>query len=284
MVFKMKPKLSLIIILITILVISSSPSRASGQPILEDQTGDADGPPYYYYLPILFNNHMSCSMAPTLLAPANGSTLNTLIPLFRWDIGSDSSTTTSRIEVAEDSGMVDWIWALTTYQTTGIAEYRDSDNLDPAKTYYWRGRIKCGENQGPYTEIWSFTTGSGGVIPPAPNLVAPANGSTVSSLTPVLQWSAVSGANEYMLSWRELGDSGNSWTTVTGTQGTVYSATASTTYEWWVTSVNDYAVGPDSTVWQFTTPAGTSPGLLKALNPWFSVEGDGNSIIYEYWR
>jgi hypothetical protein len=284
MVFKMKPKLSLIIILITILVISSSPSLASGQPILEGQTGDADGPPYYYYLPILFNNHMTCSAIPTLLAPANGSTLNTLIPLFRWDLGSDPSTTTSRIEVATDSGMEDWIWALTTYQTMGIAEYRDSDNFDPARTYYWRGRLNCGETQGPYTETWSFTTGSGGVIPPAPNLIAPANGSTIPSLDTVFQWSAVSGATEYRLSWRELGDTGYSDTSVTGTQNQLYGLAVSTTYEWWVTAVNNYAVGLDSAIWQFTTPAGTPSGLLKALNPWFSVAGDGNSIINEYWR
>src|SRR5512139_3644104 len=45
------------------------------------------------YLPIVLQNYAPCTTVPTLLSPANGAALNTLIPLFQWDSGNDPHAT-----------------------------------------------------------------------------------------------------------------------------------------------------------------------------------------------
>jgi hypothetical protein len=274
----MKNKTVITVVLMAILVLFPSNEQVSGQPILDGENIGQDGPPYYVYLPLIFKSCETCSTAPTLLAPANGSTLDTLLPLFRWDAGNNPNATNVRIMIDEDADFAHyalWINA----GPTGIGEFRCPYNLDPATTYYWRAWLICSECQGPYTETWSFTTGSGGTILPAPNLVAPANGSTLPSLPTVLQWSAVSGADEYRVYWRELGSGGYTYTIVTVTQYSNYYLETSLTYEWWVAAINHYAVGADSVKWQFTTPAQAGPVLQNDLNPNILVEEDGNTRI-----
>lgn len=241
-------------------------------------------PAFTTYLPAVFKGYGVCSTAPTLLSPANGSSLNTLIPLFRWDNGNNPSTTGLRLQVAKDPNFTQSVWSLWSGGSPGIGEFRAPQNFDPATTYYWRAWLMCGEAQGPYSEIWSFTTGSDGTILPAPALIAPANGSTLSSLPATLQWSAVSGAEGYVVRWREAGTGGFSYLWVTETQTSISWLSANTTYEWWVSAWNDYAVGADSASWQFTTPAQISSLSPENLNHSIIVVEDGITSIFECYR
>jgi len=230
-------------------------------------------PAFTTYLPAVLKGYGVCSTIPTLLSPANGSSLNTIVPLFRWDNGNDLSTTGMRLEVSDDSGFTGNIRSLWSGATLGVREFRFSSNLDPATTYYWRAWLMCDDIQGPYSDVWSFTTGSGGTILPAPALVAPASGSTVPTTTATLQWSSVPGAIEYLVYWRKVGQGGYAYEWVTDTQTTIGWLNADTTYEWWASARNDYAMGVDSEKWQFTTSG-------EALS-FPSQDSNHNAIVIE---
>lgn len=216
-------------------------------------------PPYFVYLPAIFNISSECSTAPTLIAPANGSALNTLLPLFQWDAGSEPNATHLYLTVANDAAFTVIRNGLRTSSVSGPDEFRFDDNFDPAITYYWRAYMECGEVHGPYSSTWSFITLSGGTFPAAPNLVEPANGSVVSSLPVTLRWGAVSDANRYLVRWRPVGDYVYPYASLDATHYSPSSLDPGTTYEWWVSAINDYAIGPDSSKWQFTTPASGAP-------------------------
>ncbi|HQE93470.1 MAG TPA: fibronectin type III domain-containing protein [Anaerolineae bacterium] len=239
-------------------------------------------PAFTSYLPAVFKGYGACSTIPTLMSPANGSSLSTLIPLFQWDSGNDPNATQLRLQVAKDPDFTQGVWSLWHGSGTGVGEFRFSRNLDPARAYYWRAWLLCGDTAGPYSDVWSFTTGSGGTILPAPTLVAPPNGSAVPTTTVTLQWSPVGGAVEYLVRWREVGQGGYNSDWVAETQTTIGWLSANTTYEWWVSARNDYAIGADSETWQFTTPAGSSSVSLQDLNCCsFVIEGGSTTIVFE---
>lgn len=157
------------------------------------------------YLPAVFNN-LRCRTRPTLINPPDGSNLDTLLPAFTWDCHSEPDVTYAVLEIARDPDFSQWRTQTWFGPAQGvIKDWRLTRNFDPATTYYWRAWLQCGEVRGPYSEAWSFITGSGGTLLPAPPLVAPANGSTTTSTTVTLQWSPVDGAIEYVLRFRPAG-------------------------------------------------------------------------------
>ena len=195
------------------------------------------------YLPLVANGAEACAVTPTLIAPANGSQLNTLLPVFQWDIRSDPTTTRVRLEVTRDSAFLDIQSSYVLTQKQGTFEQRARSNLRPATTYYWRVILECGAGRGT-SETRSITTGSGGRAAPAPILTAPSNGRTVTSGTVTFTWQPVSGASEYKLRWQAVGSRDDSYIITASTEGQV--TLANGTYEWWVEARNEYAWGADS--------------------------------------
>lgn len=194
-----------------------------------------------------------CSTVPTLIGPANESNLDTLIPLFQWDSGNNPNATEFELKVYADSACTFPVYGLSSrFDARGERQWRINLNLDPATIYYWRAHLMCGSTKGPYSETWSFTTGSGGVILPGPSLLSPANGSALVGTTANLRWASVSGADEYWV-WY----SGGGWDRGRLVQDTEMELSSTldsdTTYEWWVQARNDYALGTESAHWQFTT-------------------------------
>jgi hypothetical protein len=234
------------------------------------------------YIAAVFHNQVGCSEVPTLVSPADGSNLDTLAPLLQWDSGDDPNATTLHLEVARDTAFTEDVSSFSSsYRTTGMHEFRFGWNFDPATTYYWRAWLTCGETDCACSDVWSFTTGSGGAILPAPALVAPATGSALSSLPVTLQWSPMGGAVEYRVFWRYVGQGGYTARWVTGTQTEISNLDASTTYEWWVAARNDYAIGDASSPWQFTTPAGASSTSLPGLDRRFVIEDEETATVFE---
>jgi len=230
------------------------------------------------YLPLI-RNGSPCLNAPTLLDPANGSSLDNLIPLFRWDNGNDPNVTRLHLEVARDAGFTQRLISFTSGGSGGIREFRFSRNFDPSATLYWRTYLECGTTQSPYSAVWSFTTGSGGTILPAPNLLAPADDTILPSLPVNLEWSAVSGAVEYIVHWTLTGQGGYSYSMATDTNFTIgWGLSPNATYDWWITARNAYAWGVDSVKWQFTTPAGALSISHTNINRTFSI--DENGVTY----
>ena len=249
---KIRRSLAAIVVLLLVLActvarvrVQADAQQASGQPTL--------------YLPFVARSVVFCgSKSPKLLAPANGATLDTLVPLFQWDCGAGESTGVH---------LVVWGYPNSTWFTDslgdsrryGVAGFRFIRNFAAGTTYYWRARFRCYGADGPYSETWSFTAGTQGTILPAPTLISPPDDSVVASGPVTLRWSAVEGAVEYLVSQRPVGAGyfGSGW--VTEPQFSTYRL-ANTAYEWWVSARNEYAIGEPSETWQFTTPAAPARG------------------------
>jgi hypothetical protein len=219
-------------------------------------------PAFTTYLSAVFKGSGGCSAAPTLLSPADGSGLSTIAPLFQWDNGSHPAATGFRLHLSKDPEFKQGVWSVR--GSSKLSEFRFAVNLEPAATYYWRAWLTCGETKGPYSAVWSFITGSGGTLLPGPALTAPPDGTTVPSPTVTMQWSPVSGALEYVLHYRRAGDQGQSTSWVADTQAEIWLYN-DTTYEWWVSARDEYGIGADSGVWEFTTPAGVRSVPRPAL-------------------
>jgi hypothetical protein len=229
------------------------------------------------YLPAVSKNlGGTCLSRPTLSSPANGSTLSTLAPLYVWNDGDDPAGTSSHLQIAHDAAFSDGAGSLRS-SVRGDHEFRFSTNLSPGSTYYWRAWVRCGDIQGPYSEVWSFTTGSGGTILPAPALVAPANGSVLPGTTVSFQWSPVSGTVEYLLHWRLLDQGGYNYVWESDPQMTESGMEPNITFEWWVSARNDYAIGSDSPRWRFTT--GPAPAFITLPAGDLVVDESGATIV-----
>lgn len=264
-VFALTIGLTLLLILTLTLAVKGAEIKNSNQEV------PSDG--FTVHLPAVFKDYTRCSIKPTLISPANGSSVNTLIPVYTWDNGNYPDATRKRIEVAKDSGFTKKVMYMWGGYMTGVEQFRFSTNLIPATTYYWRAFFFCDDIQGPFSEVWAFTAGSGGIILPGPALFAPANGITVPTTTVTFQWLPVPGAVQYNLHWRAVEPVGSSYMTwVDGTQTTIDWLDASTRYEWYVTARNDYAMGTDSETWQFTTPARASSLPNEDLN--YAIVGE----------
>jgi len=208
------------------------------------------------YLPVLIRPSSpplpECTLAPQLIAPADGSSLHTLLPRFEWDSGDDPSATEFRLQVCFDRACTDFEYrARSSGWAHGRWEHQPVLNLQPATTFYWRTCLTCGEVQGPYSPVWSFTTGSGGEILPGPHLISPADGSALPGREVNVEWSALPGAEEYQLNYTD-GEL-HAATFTTDVCWVLDDLQADTEYEWWVVARNDYAWGEESEHRTFTT-------------------------------
>ena len=235
------------------------------------------------YLPAIFKKPVPCSTIPTLIYPSNEQILDTIIPEFTWNLGNGPDATLSRMQIAKDSDFSQIRWDMWGGSVSGIEVLRIWNNLEPATIYYWRAWLMCGDTQGPYSAVWSFTTGSDGVLLPAPDLIAPPNGSSVLAPTVNLQWSSVPGAVDYLLRWKKIGGYGSMVAWVEGTQHDVY-VEDNSTYEWSVIARNDYALGVESVRWQFNTIGASDFALPQNGHPnFFAFEGGIRTGLFEDW-
>jgi aqualysin 1 len=114
---------------------------------------------------------------------------------------------------------------------------------------------------------------AGGPPPPppaAPVLISPPDGATGVSVSPTLSWNASSGATSYKLQVSTDSGFGTlvvNQTGITGTSTAVSGLAASTLYYWRVLASNSGGDSPWSTVWAFTTVAGSPPAAPTLRSP-----------------
>ena len=219
-----------------------------------------------------------CVTAPTLISPTNGAVLNTLVPVFRFDTGVQWNADHFELQVARDAAFSSMRYTASGPADPGVNEYDLHANLEPGVKFYWRARLKCGQTQAPWSAVWSFTTASGGTLPPAPTLTSPISGTLLTSWPVTLTWSAVPGAVEYHPAWRKPSTPNvtfGQWTS--DTQAQARNLDPGTLYEWSVATRSGYGIGPSSAWWRFTTPS-TPPPAGQALPPGMRrrVEQDGS--------
>ena len=215
-------------------------------------------PAFTVYLPLTLNafDASACSNPPTLVRPLNNSRVDSLWPLYEWNWRNNPGATETHFEIALDAAFSQRrYWSQSTvHGTTDKPTFtRPFYNLIPDTVYYWRVFLKCGSDRTLYSDVWSFTPNSGGIILPPPELLAPPNGAQSSTPTVTLRWSPLSGATQYMARYRPIGGFETS-RVISDTSVSVGPLGAATMYEWWVSGINDYAVGSPSTRWRFTTP------------------------------
>jgi M6 family metalloprotease-like protein len=117
-------------------------------------------------------------LAPTLISPVGGVTVNTLRPMLDW---SDVPTSTYEVQLSRSSTFSSPL----TYSTTSSYK-RLSTDLARNITFYWRVR----SNQNGVYSRWSATGNFVSADPPStPSLLRPANGSTLTSPPPIFDWS-----------------------------------------------------------------------------------------------
>jgi hypothetical protein len=130
----------------------------------------------------IYGKSTSSIAPPVLTSPANGTTSVTRTPTLTWNAVTGATsyqvyfgTTASPSLVATISG--------TTYAPGTLAA---------GTRYYWRVVASNGTSSAT-SGTWSFTTA--GLSRPV--LVSPKSGATITTLTPTLQWNAVTGATSY---------------------------------------------------------------------------------------
>jgi len=205
--------------------------------------------------------------APVLSSPSNGAVGVSTTPLLDWNAcaGCDSYL----VNVCSDSACA----SVVAFDYPLISQWTVSPALNPGTTYWWRvagNATGCGGT--PFSTIWSFTTR----CVDTPTLITPANGSTGVSVTPVLDWSVVTGATSYNVQVctdsacatvvQSATVASSTWTLSTALdRGTVY---------WWrVRARNSCGAGSWSTIWQFQTVCTKLTAPVPAGPP------DGSSVL-----
>jgi hypothetical protein len=203
------------------------------------------------YLPLVVKPP-ACSVAPTLSRPQG--LLNTLVPTLSWQ-DRPLRVISSIIEIATGPDFTPEQNYYRARPLVGSSFTRLPYNLEPATTYYWRVRFVCKDTESPNSEVWSFTTGSDGVLLPAPTLFAPPNGYVSPLRSPTLLWNRVEGAHEYIVRYRPVGATDYNYTFSYSPEprARISELQPNTTYEWWVATLSDYGYGQDSERWTFTT-------------------------------
>ena len=214
----------------------------------------AGSEPHVVYLPVAPRVHFNPGAAPVLLLPANQAQLQTLVPQLEYDAGGDPSAISSEIQVAVDEGFEGIILDGLVNPPRGRVTCTVWSNLEPSTTYYWRTWLNYPETRGPYSEAWSFITGSGGVIPQTPDPVDPLNGTRVWPGQVMLEWSAVPEAQSYEVNWGRLSMQYFEHSLSVGSTSTRVAATEpGTPYQWQVRARSAYAWSDWSQTWTFTT-------------------------------
>jgi len=209
--------------------------------------------------------------APSPIAPADGATGVSLVPTLSWSEMPGAST--YGVQVASDRNF-----------RTLIAEVLNLERpsfqppiLASNSSYYWRVNASDSAGTSPWSGEWAFVTGSSQLA--APQLVAPSNDAKGVSISPMLIWNAVTGAQRYQV---QVAEDQNfktivvELTDIRELSAKIPALGAKETYYWRV-SAADTVTGSDwSAEWSFTTGS----GLLAA--PVIISPSDGAAGISTY--
>jgi hypothetical protein len=200
---------------------------------------------------------------PILFQPANQAQVDSIAPTLYW---TPAITGTYLIQMGSSPEF--------TSQTNEISTTRKLNDLTPQFTvprnnlngetkYYWRVGVLQPEGM-VFSPVWEFTTAveDPSRLPPPPQLLSPANGARLTTLTPDLTWAAPDGVDAYRARVL-LADGKTTFKTssVIEMPKTSYSPSGlagKVVYYWQVRVHNSYGWGQygtgDGQPWRFRTP------------------------------
>jgi hypothetical protein len=127
------------------------------------------------------------------------------------------------------------------------------------------------DDASPLTDTQAISVIVDDVNPPVPTLVSPANGATINTTTPTLDWDPVTGIGDvtYSVRWDDENTfSGGPPTAGVGnnTDYTIPSGLAAGTWYWQVQAYDDSGGSGWSSYWSFTIPSPPTPTLVSPAN------------------
>ncbi len=198
---------------------------------------------------------------PEMVSPSNEQHWVSIEPDFIWNKQNSAHFYNIQLSSFEDFSV------LIVDENCTDTVYSVDDPLSTATTYYWRVRGENDYGTGEWGAYHSFTTTS---EPGQPQLLSPDDADFVTSVTPLLQWDDVDGAETYTVKIAE----DDSFTAVLETETTNQSSYTvksalenSSTYYWRVQAHNSVGDSEYSSIWSFSTPVLPSPpDLLSPIN------------------
>jgi hypothetical protein len=198
--------------------------------------------------PWSFTTIIAAPQTPTLIAPIDGSTGQSITPTLTWSTVSDAATYHVQVSTANTFPTI------LTEDSTLTSAAKTLSGLANGTQYYWRVRTKNVGRISAWTSPWGFTTII--AIPQMPTLTAPVDGATGQSITPTLTWSTVSGATTYHVQVSTDNTFATILTedsTLTSTSKALSSLVNSTQYYWRVRAKNAGGVSNWTSPWSFIT-------------------------------
>jgi hypothetical protein len=192
------------------------------------------------------------------LTPLNGAINQSTSPTLTWEISAGATSYEYCYDTTDDNACSAWI-------DNGISTSKALSGLTTGITYYWHVRaINAGDTvyaNGTATAFWSFTTLPN---PPAAfGKISPTNGVINQSISPILTWSASTGAVSYEYCYDTTDDDACSLWINNGaaTSKALSGLTNGTTYYWQVRAINPGGTtyANTNTWWSFTTVPDTPP-------------------------
>jgi serine protease Do len=205
---------------------------------------------------------------PSLISPANESVLTTLTPALSWTpvSGADSyGVWVGTGRIADDQ------YEILHQSVTGTSFTIPTGILAIDEEYTWSVDAHNPSGFSGWSDDWHFSIAQS-TLPGVPTLVSPLNESVLTTTTPTLSWTPVSGADYYAV-WVGTGRIADEqykiWyqNVTTGTSVIVPAGklTAGQQYTWEVCAHNSAGFGSWSDAWHFSTakPTLTAPVLLS---------------------
>jgi predicted phage tail protein len=201
-------------------------------------------------------------ITPVLTSPADKSTgLPTNLKL-TWE--SISNADTYRLEVSKNQNFSSLVINNSSLKTN---EFTVS-GLEEDTPYFWRVRASNSAGNSSYSPVWTFRTIKPILIPAVPTLLSPSNTGKDISISPSLQWTAVTGATTYTVQISKEDNFENlilNNSAVTSNSLQVNGLQDGLTYYWRVRATNESGNSAFSTVWSFQTKISLNPPPIPVL-------------------
>ena len=196
--------------------------------------------------------------AVQLIVPARDAVNIELRPEFTWQPLSAADSYTLQVSETDQ-------FSAALLNISGIAGgvYKVTLDLPSEQLFYWRARAANERGEGPWSDVWSFTTAK--ITLAVPELRLPPNVSTQAPEAVDFAWTQVDGADAYRL---EIGQDtlAAAVQDVTAASTTLLSLNEEATHFWRVSAKRGVEEGPWSPWWSFSTTL-RLPDAVTLLSP-----------------